>query len=199
MAANDTFEEEAIYHVYNRAISERKLFLHEKDYSYFLAKLKRFILPIAEVYAYCLLPNHFHLAIRVKVWEDADAGVSTDKHVVKKFSDFYNSYVRSFNKAHGKHGRLFDKPFKRVRIDSDSYFTQIIYYIHRNPVHHRLVRSIDEWAYSSYPIYRDNLDSFVTTREVLDWFGGRDQFIKDHQQQIQNYLEDGLNERYLLE
>ncbi len=52
------------YHIYNRAVGDEKLFKTPDDYFYFLEKLKRYILPVAEVYVYCLLPNHFHLLIK---------------------------------------------------------------------------------------------------------------------------------------
>ncbi|HSM57092.1 MAG TPA: hypothetical protein VK879_13145 [Candidatus Sulfomarinibacteraceae bacterium] len=52
------------YHIYNRGINDEIIFKEERNYPFFLKKMAHYILPVAEVYAYCLLPNHFHLLVR---------------------------------------------------------------------------------------------------------------------------------------
>jgi putative transposase len=59
-----------LYHIYNRANGKENLFITEENYVFFLQKFSRFILPIAEVYSYCLLPNHFHFLLRIKTIEE---------------------------------------------------------------------------------------------------------------------------------
>ncbi|MBL7066456.1 MAG: hypothetical protein ISS29_01165 [Candidatus Marinimicrobia bacterium] len=60
------FIENQFYHVYNRANGEDKLFYTDANYLYFLAKLNSYISTFVEIYAYCLIPNHFHLPVKVK-------------------------------------------------------------------------------------------------------------------------------------
>ncbi len=55
-----------IYHIYSRAVGDEKLFKSDENYRYFLQKFKNYILPIADIYTWTLLPNHFHFMIRIK-------------------------------------------------------------------------------------------------------------------------------------
>ena len=52
------------YHIYNRGNNRENLFIERRNYPYFLKLYAKHIQPVAETYAYCLLPNHFHFAIR---------------------------------------------------------------------------------------------------------------------------------------
>ena len=61
-----TLQPEACYHIYNHAVGHENFFAHDKHYVYFISKFKQHILPIAEVFAYCLMQNHFHLIVRIK-------------------------------------------------------------------------------------------------------------------------------------
>ena len=54
------------YHIYNHGVGERDLFREPDNYEYFLGLYDKYISPIAETYAWCLMPNHFHLLIRIK-------------------------------------------------------------------------------------------------------------------------------------
>jgi len=57
------------YHVFNRAVGSKKLFLLNDNYHYFLLQFQNYILPVADVFCYCLLSNHFHFFIRIKEQE----------------------------------------------------------------------------------------------------------------------------------
>ena len=59
------FESDHIYHIFNRGNNSQKIFFSDENYHFFLQKLKRQILPFADVLAWCLMPNHFHLMIYV--------------------------------------------------------------------------------------------------------------------------------------
>ena len=59
-------EPEGIYHVYNHAVGEENLFRSAENFRYFLDRYQYYLSPVVETYAYCLLPNHFHLLIRVR-------------------------------------------------------------------------------------------------------------------------------------
>ena len=54
------------YHIFNHANGFENIFTEDENYRFFLAKYQQYILPIAETYAYCLLPNHFHLVVRIR-------------------------------------------------------------------------------------------------------------------------------------
>ena len=55
------YEAHTIYHLYNQGVNREKVFFHDRHYQYFLDKIKTHICPIADVLAYCLMPNHYHI------------------------------------------------------------------------------------------------------------------------------------------
>ncbi|MBI5915229.1 MAG: hypothetical protein HY842_07625 [Bacteroidetes bacterium] len=61
---------EQFYHIYNRGINGENIFLEQKNYQFFLEKYIKYIEPVAETYAYCLLKNHFHVMIRTRSAEE---------------------------------------------------------------------------------------------------------------------------------
>ncbi len=199
------------YHLYNRAVGNEKLFLSDSDYRHFLKKYELYISPIAETYAYCLLPNHFHFLLRIKDENEIDlrkpnlTGRTTGRtrpvrlnsaDPNQSFSNFFNSYAKSFNKVHDRVGNLFNRPFKRIHIDSESYFTLLVYYIHRNPIHHGYVHNFTNWEYSSYRTFLSDKRTHLKGEEVLTWFRGRNEFINFHQDNL-DFSDDF--QTYLLE
>jgi hypothetical protein len=67
---------------------------------------------------------------------------------------------------------LFQNPFGRIEILSDSYFTQLIVYIHRNPQKHGLIQDFRKWRYSSYNALLSSQATHIQRDRVLGWFGG---------------------------
>ncbi len=173
------------YHIYNRAVGDELLFKSEKDYEYFIKKLKRFIIPIANIFAYCLIPNHFHLLLKIKE-SDYISGLHNieekeySKFITKVFGNFFNSYSKSYNKVHKRKGRLFIQPYKRIVVEDEYYFRILVNYIHRNPIHHGLVLNFSDWKYSSYSIILSNKTTFIDNEEVLSFFNSKEEFIEFH-------------------
>ena len=66
----ETFEADCYYHIYNRGNNKEDIFIEDRNYNFFLFRLKKYILPIADVYAYCSLKNHFHIVLKIKPKED---------------------------------------------------------------------------------------------------------------------------------
>jgi putative transposase len=61
------------YHVYNRGNNRQNLFIEERNYAYFLKLYARRVEPVTDTYAYCLLPNHFHVLVWIKTPEEQEA------------------------------------------------------------------------------------------------------------------------------
>lgn len=182
----DTFSNMAFLHVYNRAVGTDRLFNKRKNYIFFLRQLMKYVSPFVDIYAYCLMPNHFHLLIRVKPEGQTLINckiVNIDsKQINQSFSNFYNSYTKSFNKSYSRIGKLFLLPYKRVLIEDERHLRLIIKYIHRNPIHHGYVTSYSEWMYSSYKEYLSSRGSVFKVKEGLKLFGSKELFIHDHEE-----------------
>ena len=63
-------EENQFYHIYNRGNDGTDLFYQDRNYIFFLKKYDNYLSEYVDTYAYCLLPNHFHLLVRVKSKSD---------------------------------------------------------------------------------------------------------------------------------
>jgi len=131
-------------------------------YRLFVQRYARYIEPIACTYAYCLLRNHFHLPVRTRTQEEQEALFETLKvfetfrvlSPSRQFSKLFSSYAKAFNKAYGRSGSLFERPFRRLEVEADTYFTQLVAYIHQNPQRHGLVADFRDWPFLSYEATR---------------------------------------------
>lgn len=196
------------YHIYTHANGYENLFQNEVNFRYFLKRYEDYIPAVADTLAYCLMPNHLHLLVRIKsevaleevfknklqdltglAGEDKKDLSGLERLTIQQFSHLFNAYNKAYNKFNKKRrGSLFTRAFKRIEITSDSYFTNIIHYIHHNPVHHGFVKNLADWPWSSY---HDFLlpELTLVQQEVINWFGNRQQFILFHQQALGNTSE----------
>jgi REP element-mobilizing transposase RayT len=188
------------YHIYNRANGSENLFRNEENYHFFLKKYSWHINPIAETYAYCLMPNHFHFLLRIKETEELinyfnesgklkDANKTFEKfetfqkleyRISKQFSNLFSSYTQSYNKVFDRNGSLFSPNFKKKPVINEKYLTNVIHYIHSNPVHHGFADNMEDWPHSSYHSFFTSRSSALKRTEVLKWFGGIEGFKKYH-------------------
>jgi hypothetical protein len=121
--------------------------------------------------------------MRVKPAKELPVRKSINRILTNQFRKLFISYAKMMNDHRDDHGQIFCTPFKRIEITDDSYFTQIVYYIHCNPVHHKITKEPGEYKYSSYHCYTSSRPSGIKSEEVLNWFGGKDPFVKYHQLQ----------------
>ena len=190
------------YHVFSRAVGNEKLFLNDENYRFFLERFDKYISPIADTLAYNLLPNHFHLIVDIKT-EDEILPLYKSKNKLNKeygdwqhiflmqqFSNFLNSYTKSFNKIHKRKGSLFMDYIRRVMINDDFQLSSTIFYVHKNAVHHGYCKNISDWRWTSYKTYLSNLPTKIKRQRVLDFFGDETAFVKFHSQPI--YLKNAI-------
>ncbi|MDP4270936.1 MAG: hypothetical protein Q8909_12525, partial [Bacteroidota bacterium] len=177
MANQDVLVSGKYYHIYNRGINGEDLFRNERDYEHFLFLYSKFIEPIAETYSWVLMPNHFHLLVRIKEnvvykysrvdfpndedfnavkWETVpiQKEIATDNakspEAYLHFSHLFNAYAKNHNIVSNRHGNIFERPFKRREIDNEVYLKNVVIYIHNNPVHHGFCDHPMEYPWSSY-------------------------------------------------
>ncbi|MBN1220854.1 MAG: transposase [Anaerolineae bacterium] len=178
------------YHIYNRGNNRENLFRKPDNYHYFLKLYTKHISPITDTFAYCLLPNHFHLLVRIKSPDEQDltsfqnlSGLKP-RNPSQQFSNFFNAYTKAINKAYNRTGALFQRPFGRIPVTSDAYFVQLVIYIHQNPQKHGLIDDFREWPYSSYRALFSDKPTRLKRDIVLNWFDGPRQMERLHRRGV---------------
>jgi putative transposase len=175
------------YHIYARGENREKVFFDERIYPFFLRLCARYIEPVADTYAYCLLPDHFHFLVRIRTGEEIlrvseTLGVSWVLEPNHQFGNLLNAYADVVNKALKRTGSLFQEPFGRAQVTSDVHLVHLIAYIHQNPGKHGLVEDFRDWPHTSYHALLAEEPTHLRRQEVLAWFDGPAAFQQFHQQ-----------------
>lgn len=183
-------EPAGLYHVYNRGNNGDRLFYKNENYAYFLKRLDWFLSPIVDIFAYCLLPNHFHLLLRVKAEGELFADPCLQDRfkpaqhpsiiISEQFRRFFLSYAKAIKEQEGRTGSLFEKNFKRKLVTNDAYAVKVINYIHRNPETHGIVQDFRMYPHSSYRSFLSDTPTRLQRQAVLELFGGKGAFIAYH-------------------
>jgi putative transposase len=171
------------YHIFNRGNNHENLFYRKANFIYFLNRYDYYLNEYLETYSYCLLPNHFHLLVRVKEVEqllDLPGLGNLEGLISQQFSNFFNSYAKAINKQQNRSGSLFQKNFKRIRVDHKKYLANLVYYIHANPQFHGLVDDFRNWPYSSYAKFLVLRKTHLQKEVVLSWFGSMEEYRTIH-------------------
>ncbi|WP_339756780.1 transposase [uncultured Winogradskyella sp.] len=162
--------EDTYYHIYNCGNNKEDIFLEEKNYTFFLKLVSKYIIPVSEIFSYCLLKNHFHLLIKTK--KDIE-----NKQVSQAFSNLFNAYAKAINKSYNRTGSLFKDRFSRIKIKNEDYLKVLILYINNNAVIHGFVSKILEYPHSSYFALTSNKSTKLNREFVLNLFESVDNFI----------------------
>ena len=189
-----TIEFGRYYHIYNRGINSCNLFKENSNYEHFLHLYEKYITPIADTFAYCLMSNHFHFLVRIKDDNEIKleelpnpVKILNPDNVNKKlqkphiyFSHLFNSYTQAFNKKINRTGALFERPFKRILVENETYLKYLVYYIHHNPVKHGFVDDMIEYPWSSYKSISSSKKTKLKREEVIEWFNDLGNYIHFH-------------------
>ncbi|MEI6660336.1 MAG: transposase [bacterium] len=184
-----------IFHVYNRGNNKENIFFDDQDYRAFLFRLGLCLgfneeelnlnsitsVPYSRIritgvgkgdfklYAFCLMPNHFHILIE----QTKDRPIS---NIMLKLGTSYSKYI---NKKYQRVGHIFQDSFKAVLIENNPQFMWVSAYIHNNPVKDRLVKHPSEYIWSSYNCYAEETPLPLIDKELLlGTFGSVKDFIK---------------------
>ena len=138
------FAAEEHYHVFNRGNNRQDVILEGDNYLLFLRLIRKYLVGsgVVALLAYCLMPNHYHLLLRLNIHDLAGA-----------MQPMLLSYTKSLNNRYGRTGSLFQGRFKAVLVEREAHWRYLTAYIHRNPVEAGLARSAQAWPYSSYREY----------------------------------------------
>ncbi|MGM0587822.1 MAG: transposase [Bacteroidota bacterium] len=202
-------EENSYYHLFNRGNNRRMIFRDKDDYQRFLESMAYYLFPVFEIISYCLMPNHFHLIVRVRSeeeqrdlfdewksndnsWKPYGLQFETFKYLDpgRQFSHLKNSYTQYFNAKYDKSGSLLESKFQRKTITKSSYLNHAICYVHCNPVRHNMISSAWDYPYSSLIRYVGKKSSILPREEVFERFAGFDGYRRAHDQ-YQQAIMDG--------
>lgn len=170
-------EPNQVYHIYNHANGTENIFQREDNYRYFLQLYDKYLGGVVETFAYCLMPNHFHMMVRVRSDLSGFQNLTgllwhpSKNPAIKAFSDFFNSYSKSFNKMYGRKGNLFKRSFNRLPIRDEKHWQDTFLYVHLNPYKHGFVKNLNNWKWSSWNAYRyPNKSSMINREEYKIYF-----------------------------
>ena len=155
----------ALHHIMVRGIERSNIFRNDDDRDNFLERLKKVLTETnTTCYAWSLIPNHFHLLLQT-----GSVPVST---IMRRLLTGYALY---YNKKYRRHGHLFQNRFKSILCQKDSYFLELVRYIHLNPLRSKIVDSLDKLDKYKYCGHSVILGSkkvvWQNTKEVLKIFG----------------------------
>ena len=154
------FVDREFYHLYNRGVDKRDIFLDKWDFERFFTSIEEFnaIDPIGSIYensfskekhrakklvdfiAYCVNPNHYHFILRQLV----------EKGIEKFMHRFGTGYTKYFNNKYKRDGVLFQGKFKAVRIDTNEYLLHLSSYVNLNDRVHKLGSRFSKSSWREY-------------------------------------------------
>jgi len=127
------FEQGHLYHIYNQGNNRQRIFFSRENYLFFLDKVKKHVLPYADMLAWCLMPNHFHLMVYVNHLElpQVTQGLTSSQPLSREKMQPFNysigvmlrSYTRAINIQENRTGALFRQQTKAsclTRVDKIS-------------------------------------------------------------------------------
>jgi putative transposase len=194
------FEQGFTYHLFNQGNNRQKIFFERENYLYFLQKIKERILPFADILAWCLMPNHFHLMLTVRMLTTLTANSGNQRYTPKaqtlnsSIGIMLRSYTRAINKRIERSGALFREETKAICVNCNSgvaraWFTSqgitnintsipekeypniLFNYILQNPFKDNLVKKPEDWEFSSLQDFLGIRNGTLINREKIAEMG----------------------------
>ena len=171
--------ENCLYHITSRGNNRKKIYINKYDYEKFI----EYLLKSKErfkffVYAYCLMPNHYHLLLE------------TIQPNLSKIMQYLNtSYAAHYNKKRNKSGHLFQGRYKSIVVDKDNYFLELTRYIHLNPMRAKIVLEPEGYKWTSFRGYmHKNGDGVIDRKEI-------ERYYKIIPYRYKNFVLEGINKK----
>lgn len=205
------FADGEYYHIYNRGVDKRDIFMNQLDFGRFLQSMDEFNAedPIGSIYenaflkdlakdktkkkklvniiCYCLNPNHYHFILEQLM----------DRGVEKFMHRLGGGYTKYFNSKHQRNGSLFQGPFKAIHIDSNKYLLHLSAYTNLNFKVHRLGSLASKWR-SSWDEYQNRRSNFGLCNKdiILEQFKNRTEYKQFAESSLEDILKrkDALKE-----
>ena len=171
-----------------------KLFGQEKNYQFFLNKYFYYFQPIAETFAYCLLPNGFEILLKTKEEKDFSSFFNFEiagnnskfyekfisKYINQQFDNLFIDYQNEYNSIFGEKKLFFEKNIEIKSIQTKEDFTNTVKNIHLKPINLNLAKNIEEWEFSSYNSFFAEEEPLIKIKTIIDYFGNIYKFRDFH-------------------
>jgi putative transposase len=174
-----------LHHVMIRGIERKEIVRDDKDRKDLLSRMGEIALETnTGIYAWVIMNNHAHIFLR-----------SGPLGLPMYMRRLLSGYGISFNRRHDRHGHLFQNRYKSIVCEEDSYFKELVRYIHLNPLRGGLVNSLqelDQYAWSGHAVLMGRLKKKWQDDEyVLKWFGDR---VSEARRAYRNYVSAGIDQ-----
>jgi len=172
-----------LHHVIVRGIEKRRIVDDVADRKNFVKRLGELSAETkTNIYAWALMTNHAHMLLR-----SSEIGLSGFMRRL------LTGYAISYNRRHRRWGHLFQNRYKSIVCDEDAYFTELVRYIHLNPLRAKLVKSLaqlDRYRWSGHGVIVGKIQyNWQNRDEVLKWFGKKQGEAKNA---YRNYVKKGI-------
>jgi len=174
-----------LHHVIVRGIERRKIFEDDDDRNAFISRMGSLASEEqTSLYAWALMPNHLHILLRSGV-------LGLPKYMRRLLT----GYAVTYNRRHRRYGHLFQNRYKSILCEEDTYFTELVRYIHLNPLRAKLVEglsSLERYPWCGHGVLTGRFNKEWQDRDyVLSWFGKRE---GDAKAAYRKYVEAGVSQ-----
>ena len=172
-----------LHHVIMRGIENGKIVDDQDDRENFVSRMGKLVSETETViYAWALMPNHAHILLR------------SGPHGLSKYMRrFLTGYAITYNRRHGRYGHLFQNRYKSIVCDGDSYFRELVRYIHLNPLRAELVKDtveLERYPWCGHGVITGTIENSWQDRDyVLSWFGSKEGKAK---RAYRKYIQEGV-------
>lgn len=171
-----------LHHVMGRGIERNDIFLNNKDRNDFISRLSLLVDESAtEVYAWTLMPNHFHLLLKTK-----------NRSLSSSMRKLLTGYVVNYNRRHKRYGHLFQNRYKSIVCQEDAYLMELVRYIHLNLLRGGLVKDmngLNRSPWSGHSALLGNKErKWQDVEYVLTYFGSK----RDRKKNYYKYVKEGI-------
>lgn len=174
-----------LHHVMARGIERRKIFRDDRDREDFVGRLAGLSEKGAWIiYAWSLMPNHFHLLVR-----------TGRQPLSRNMRTLMSGYAGYFNRRHKRHGHVFQNRYKSIVCEEETYFLELVRYLHLNPLRAKIVadmNGLDEYPYSGHAAITGRVSRpWQATDEVLGRFSDK---RREAMRQYREYVAAGIGQ-----
>lgn len=114
----------------------------------------------------------------------------------ERFRRFMLSYAKAINIQENRNGSLLQTRFRRKEVHGQQNCKNVVIYLHRNAIHHRLCAELGDFPWDSYNSLLSNSQTSLNRKTVFQWFDGKESFLKCHLDNVKNWRSQQL---YIIE